>query len=166
MTLSPATPPARRRRALVAAALLTLAAGCTTPEEPAPTSPTAASDAGGSDGGGAATASAPEPTPIAATPAPSDFTPPANPCTGEGIHLVEQGTHAKPALPARAGQTLTIGLDSMTKDTAALTASVGSGKPRKVDPVHIGDTVQVDLWTISVTSICPDQRQVEFDVID
>lgn len=82
------------------------------------------------------------------------------------MHLAEVGANAKPALPTRADESLIISVSSLTKDTTVLTAQVGGGDPRPTQPLHLGDTVQIDLWTISVTSICPDQKQVEFDVID
>lgn len=130
----------------------------------------AASDGGSaaSDDGGQTTASVPvENDPIPVTPAPAGFTPPDGGCTGEGAHLVSPGATATPALPTRGDEPLAIGLKSIGKDsTVELTAALGDGGPRPIAPAHVGDTIEIDLWTLSVTSICPDTQQVEFDVIN
>lgn len=177
MTAAPLRP-ARGSRSLRLAALVLsaglLAAGCSGAEEEAPETAApapAASDDGGapqepSDGGASAAPVPAAEEPIAVTPAPADFSPPSGSCTGEGMHLVEPGKDARPALPERDGITLSIGLESMEKDTVELTATLGNGKPHPIEPAQVGDTFQIDLWTLSVTSICPKTDQVEFDVID
>jgi hypothetical protein len=38
------------------------------------------------------------------------------------------------------------------------------GEKRTIETAHVGDTVGLDDWTISITSVCEDQ--VEFDLID
>lgn len=163
--------PVRALRFTCAAAIVLLAAGCTGAADPDPASdPGPTSDAGGAPSasdGGATAATVPEDLdPIPVTPAPADFTPPSGGCTGEGMHLVQPGKPADPALPERAGETLSIGLHSVDGATASLTATIGNGEPRPIDPATVGDTIEIDLWTLSVTSICPDTKQVEFDVID
>lgn len=164
--------PARLAGVLLAAALLASACGGE-PEpdsSPAPSSQApAVSDGGGedaaSDGGGASVAVVPQ-DPYEVTPAPDGFEAPA-PCTGEGAHLVELGSGpSDPALPARAGESLTIELTGIEGDHAQLTAAIGDGEPRPVRDATIGETVALDLWTISVTSVCADTGQVEFDLID
>lgn len=157
-----------------------IAAGCTSGvEDPVadPTASSSASDAGGaSDGGGTVVlepsdggtgqatvevASAPYPV----TPAPEGFEPPAA-CTGEGAYLTEVGSPSTPDLPERGGESLSIEATSIDGDKAVLSATV-DGSSRAIEPAGIGETVSIeDQWTISVTSICGDTDQVEFDLID
>lgn len=154
-------------------ALTLLAAGCGG-EDPAPeatTSSSAASDGGGasetaepSDGGGQSVAGVPQ-DPYPATPAPDDFEAP-DPCSGEGAYFAEVGGTASPELPERAGETLTIEVSGIDGTDAQLTATLGEGAPREIEPLTLGESTTIDLWTISVTSVCEDSEQVEFDLID
>lgn len=154
-------------------ALTLLAAGCGG-EEPAPeasTSSPAASDAGGdsasagpSDGGGQSVAGVPQ-DPYPATPAPDGFEAP-DPCSGEGAYFAEVDGTASPDLPERAGETLIIEVTGIDGAEAQLTATLGEGAPREVEPLTLGESTTIDLWTISVTSVCGDSQQVEFDLID
>lgn len=180
--------PARTRRALVGLAALTLlAAGCGGAAEEggegsaAATSTSAPSDGGGSgsaasDDGGAtagdkataeesASAEAPAEA-IEVTPAPEGFAPP-EPCTGEGAHAarLDEGP-ADPALPERAGETVTVTVTGVDGDHAELEAAIGEAEPRPLGPITLGETATLNLWTISVTSVCEDTGQVEFDLID
>ncbi|WP_114853465.1 hypothetical protein [Brachybacterium sp. YJGR34] len=166
----------RPSRAGLAGALLalTLLAGCSGGDDPAPESSaleasdgggTASSDGGGASDAGGATAAAVPQDPYPATPAPEGFTPPPS-CTGEGAYFLEAGAPANPALPERAGETLTVELEAIDGESAELVATIGDGAPRSVEPVTIGESVTIDLWTISVTSVCGDTEQVEFDLID
>ena len=165
--------PSAARLVGVMLALTLLAAGCGG-EDPAPeatTSSSAASDGGGaseaaepSDGGGQSVAGVPQ-DPYPATPAPDDFEAP-DPCSGEGAYFAEVGGTASPELPERAGETLTIEVSGIDGTDAQLTATLGEGMPREVEPLTLGETTTIDLWTISVTSVCEDSEQVEFDVID
>lgn len=158
-----------------------LATGCGGADEPAPeTAPSATaetSDNGGgtesagagntvepSDGGGQSAAEVPM-EPIAVTPAPEGFEPPAA-CTNEGAHLVTADSPADPALPERDGETVTIALANIEGEKALLTVAVGDAEPRPVEAAGIGETIGLDQWTISITSVCGDQDQVEFDLID
>lgn len=153
-----------------------LATGCGGTDEPAPgTAPsptTEASDSGGgadntvepSDGGGQSAAEVPM-DPIAVTPAPEGFEPPAS-CTNEGAHLVTADSPADPALPERNGESATIALAGIEGEKAHLTVAVGGAEPRPVEAAGIGETIGLDQWTISITSVCGDQDQVEFDLID
>lgn len=167
--------PVRPSAARLAGALLALmlvAAGCgeSAPgPEQTPSSP-AASDAGGaepdgaSDGGGKTAAAVPkEAYPV--TPAPAGFTPP-EPCSGEGAYFAEVGGTTTPALPERAGEALTITAEGIDGAAAQLTATLGDSSSRPVQDITLGETVTIDLWTISVTSVCEDTQQVEFDLID
>lgn len=169
-----ASTPARLAALMLTAGLL--AAGCSGETETAP-EPSAdgpvASDGGddttveSSDGGGKSVAEVPaEDEPIEVTPAPSDFSLPGGSCTGEGMHLVEPDGEATPALEERDGVTLSIGVESIEKDSVELTATMDDGQPRPIEAAKVGDTIQIDLWTLSVTSICQDLDQVEFDVIN
>ncbi|MGO1685345.1 MAG: hypothetical protein ACTHYR_10240 [Brachybacterium sp.] len=154
-------------------ALTLLAAGCGD-SDPAPegtsSSPAAsddggASDAGGaSDGGGQTAAGVPQDA-YPATPAPEDFEAP-DACSGEGAYFADVGGTATPELPERAGETLTIEVAGIEGEDAQLTATLGDGSPREVEPLTLGETATIDLWTISVTSVCGDSQQVEFDLID
>ncbi|UVY84228.1 hypothetical protein NLU66_01130 [Brachybacterium sp. NBEC-018] len=163
-----------------------LAAGCTSGvEDPVadPTAPSSASDAGGasgasddggdgtvvlapSDGGGTGQATvevSSDPYPV--TPAPEGFEPPAA-CTGEGAYLTEEGSPSTPDLPERGGESLSIEAVSIDGEKAVLSATVDGGT-RGIEPAAIGETVSIeDQWTISVTSVCGDTDQVEFDLID
>ena len=157
-----------------------IAASCTSGvEDPVadPTASSSASDAGGaSDGGGtvvlepsdggtgqATVEVASDPYPV--TPAPEGFEPPAA-CTGEGAYLTEVGSPSTPDLPERGGESLSIEATSIDGDKAVLSATV-AGSSRAIEPAAIGETVSIeDQWTISVTSICGDTDQVEFDLID
>ena len=147
-----------------------LLAGCGQGGDPAPEeeiSQTGASDGGGepSDGGGATAAAVPvDPYPV--TPAPDDFEAPGA-CTGEGAHLAEVGSGgAEPGLPERAGESLTIEVTAIEGDHAQLTAAIGSADPRPIEDITVGESVTIDLWTISLTSVCGDLDQVEFDLIN
>lgn len=171
-------------------AVAALAAGCTggssSPEESSPAaSESAASEAtasdsggtaaGGSEGaadggagasdGGAATAVAVPQDPYPVTPAPEGFVPP-EPCTGEGAYFTEVGTSATPDLPERAGESLTVDLVSIEGDQAQLRATIGDSPARDIEPMTLGEIVTLDLWTLSVTSVCEGTQQVEFDLID
>lgn len=163
-----------------------LAAGCTSGvEDPVadPTAPSSASDAGGasgasddggdgtvvlapSDGGGTGQATvevSSDPYPV--TPAPEGFEPPAA-CTGEGAYLTEVGSPSTPDLPERGGESLSIEAVSIDGEKAVLSATVDGGT-REIESAAIGETVSIeDQWTISVTSVCGDTDQVEFDLID
>lgn len=175
--------PLSTRSVRLAGALLAvslLAAGCTG-EDPDPTSTdgTVASDDGGADAsdqggagdatepsdGGGRTAAAVPVEPIEVTPAPEGFEPPA-PCTHEGAHLVSADAPATPELPERGGDVPVIELTGIEGDKAQLTVTIGEGEPRPVEDAAIGETIGLDLWTISITSVCSDQDQVEFDLID
>ncbi|MGP9581182.1 hypothetical protein [Brachybacterium sp. AOP35-5H-19] len=168
--------PSAARLAGALFAVTLLAAGCGAsapePERPLPASATsAASDGGGtsdgggaSDGGGQTAAEVPlEPYPV--TPAPEGFVPPEA-CSGEGAYLGKVGSTATPELPERAGETLAIDVVGIEGEDAQLTATVGEGSPREVEAVTLGESVTIDLWTISVTSVCGDTQQVEFDLIN
>lgn len=160
------------RTALTALAVCLLAAGCSgspAPEESgsaAPTSEAGASDDGGaaSDAGGATAAAVPQEA-WEVTPAPEGFTPP-DPCTGEGAYYAEIGGETTPELPERGGESLAVAVEGIDGDTATLTAAVGDSPDREVEPITLGETVTVDLWTLSVTSVCADTERVEFDLID
>lgn len=158
---------------------LSLLAGCgeTAPEAEETTSAPAASDAGGtaagedasdaggaSDGGGRTAAAVPQ-EPYTVTPAPDGFTPPS-PCSGEGAYFAKVGESVTPDLPERAGETLTITLSEIEGEDAHLTATLGDGTERPIEGMTLGESATVDLWTISVTSVCEDTQQVEFDLID
>lgn len=175
---------ASRRAATALAVVALLAAGCSGPQDAqdSAASDSSVSDAGGaSDGGAAGTASdaggAPEePTaqsevtvpqdPYPVTPAPEGFEPP-DPCTGEGGYYVQaEGDGVSPELPERAGDTLDLAVTGIDGDHAELEATIGDGEPRPVEAAALGETVTIDLWTISITSICSDRQQVEFDLID
>ena len=45
-------------------------------------------------------------------------------------------------------------------------AAVGDSPARDIEPITLGETVTLDLWTLSVTSVCAETDQVEFDLID
>ncbi|AXK46949.1 hypothetical protein [Brachybacterium saurashtrense] len=160
-------------------ALVVLAAACTgSPSEdgasvPVESATAAASDGGtdpagdgtgASDGGGQATAAVPQEA-FAVTPAPEGFTPP-DPCSGEGAYFTELGGTATPDLPERAGESLTVELVGIDGDHAELRATIGDSPAREIEAMTLGETVTVDLWTLSVTSVCEDSEQVEFDLID
>lgn len=174
--MSALTAPVRPSAARLAGALLALsllAVGCTesTPEPTAEPSSPAVSDGGGaeepssaSDGGGQTAAAVPqEAYPV--TPAPEGFTP-ASPCTGEGAYLAEVGGTASPELPERAGESLSIAAEGIDGADAQLTATLGDGSSRPIEDITLGETATIDLWTISVTSVCEDTQQIEFDLID
>lgn len=179
--MSPSAPPLRSARArLVGAlfALAVLAAGCTGGDEPTPEGAPAASDGGGasdggadgadesgaSDGGGQTAAALPQ-DPYPVTPAPDGFEPP-EPCSGEGAYYAEVGGTGTPDLPERAGESLTIEAAGIDGADAQLTATLGSGDPREIEDITLGETVTIDLWTLSVTSVCEETEQVEFDLIN
>lgn len=158
-------------------ALTLLAAGCggEEPAQDAATSSPAVSDGGvasdeggasadASDGGGQSVAGVPQ-DPYPVTPAPDGFEAP-EPCTGEGAYFAEVGGTATPELPERAGETLTIEVTGIDGADAQLSATLGDGTPREVEPMTLGETTTIDLWTLSVTSVCGDSQQVEFDLIN
>ncbi len=160
--------PARSRLTGALLAVALLAAGCGGADDPAPeggATSSAVSDGGGaSDGGGQSAAPLPvEPYPV--TPAPDGFTPP-DACSGEGAYFVEVGGTATPALPERASESLTIALSGIEGADAQLTATIGDSEPRPIEDITLGETVTIDLWTLSVTSVCDATQQVEFDLID
>ncbi|MGP9844956.1 hypothetical protein [Brachybacterium sp. 107] len=194
MPISAATRrPSRARLAGALFAITLLAAGCSdagdSDQGDAPAAPEA-SDAGGSseaggsessdgsddggedivvtgssDGGGKSSATVPR-DPFPVTPAPDGFEPP-DPCSGEGAYFVEvDGGSASPDLPERDGETLSIEATGISGDTAQLTATIGDGKPRPIEDITLGETATLEGWTISVTSVCQDTDQVEFDLID
>src|SRR5699024_3024221 len=99
------------------------------------------------------------------TPAPEGFTPP-EPCSGEGAYFAEVGGTATPELPERVGEALTITAEGIEGADAQLTATLGDGSTRPIEDITLGETATIDLWTISVTSVCEDTQQVEFDLID
>lgn len=167
--------PSAARLAGALLALTLLAAGCgggdpaPEPEEttasPAASDDGGASDAGGaSDGGGRTAAGVPQDA-YPATKAPDEFEAPEA-CSGEGAYFAEVGGTATPELPERAGEALTIGVAGIEGENAQLTATLGGGSPREIEAMTLGDTATIDLWTISVTSVCGDSQQVEFDLID
>ncbi|MGP4914195.1 hypothetical protein [Brachybacterium tyrofermentans] len=120
---------------------------------------------GSSDGGGRSSATVPQ-EPFAVTPAPDGFEPP-DPCSGEGAYFAEVGGGAaSPDLPERDGETLAIEATGIEGDTAQLTATLGEGKPRPIEDITLGETATLEGWTISVTSVCQDTDQVEFDLIN
>lgn len=181
--MSARTSPVRPSAARLAGALLSLsllAAGCgeSAPEPEGGAAPQASdggeeSDGGGdtaasggspSDGGGRSAAGVPQ-DPYPATPAPDGFEAPS-PCSGEGAYFAGVGETASPDLPERAGESLSLEVTGIEGDQAQLTATVGDGSPRPVEDMTLGDTATIDLWTISVTSVCADTEQVEFDLID
>lgn len=174
----------RPSRSALAGALLAvalLAAGCGGADDPAPAggaTSSAVSDGGGasdggavpdgggtSDGGGGQSAAPLPVEPYPVTPAPEGFTPP-DACSGEGAYFVEVGGAATPALPERADESLTIALSGIDGADAQLTATIGDGEPRPIEDITLGETVTIDLWTLSVTSVCDATQQVEFDLID
>ena len=165
--------PSAARLAGAVLALSLLAAGCgeSGPEPAQPTAAPPVSDSGGaadgggaSDGGGRTAAAVPqEAYPV--TPAPEDFTPP-EPCSGEGAYLAEVGGTATPELPERAGETLTISAEGIDGEEAQLTATLGGGEARPIEDITLGESATIDLWTLSVTSVCEETGQVEFDLID
>jgi len=181
------TAPVRPSLARLAGALLALtllAAGCSEGSSGPEKSPAAteaadaggASDAGGSDAGGSEVASGPSDgggqsaagvpqDPYPATPAPDGFVAPEA-CSGEGAHFVRVGETATPELPERAGETLTIEAVGIEGDDAQLTATIGDGSTRPIEDLTLGETASIDLWTISVTSVCEDTQQIEFDLIN
>lgn len=177
MAVTVARRPRSARVAAVLAAVL-LAAGCSgSPEEEGSSSAAqgttaeepAASDGddsagGASDEGGKTAAVVPQES-YEVTPAPEGFVPP-EPCTGEGAFYAELGGEANPGLPERGGEALTVSLESIEGDSAQLMAQVGDSPAREIGPITLGETVAVDLWTLSVTSVCADTEQVEFDLID
>ncbi|MGP9538253.1 hypothetical protein ACT3SP_09580 [Brachybacterium sp. AOP43-C2-M15] len=123
-----------------------------------------ASDDDASDGGGRSAAGVPrDPYPV--TPAPDDFEAP-EPCSGEGAYYAKLGETASPDLPERAGESLSVELTGIEGDHAQLSATIGDGSARPVEDMTLGETATIDLWTISVTSVCADTDQVEFDLID
>ncbi|WP_394216609.1 hypothetical protein [Brachybacterium vulturis] len=173
--MSARTAPVRPSLARLAGALFALsllAAGCgeSTPGPEQTPANSAASDGGGSatsaasDGGGRTAAAVPQEK-YAVTPAPEGFTPP-EPCSGEGAYFAEVGGTATPELPERADETLTITAESIEGADAQLTATLGDGSSRPLEDITLGETVTIDLWTLSVTSVCEDTQQVEFDLID
>ena len=167
VTARPRTPLVRLAVAVLAAGLL--AAGCTgspAPEETdgAPSASTPSDAGGASDGGGATAAAVPQEA-WEVTPAPEGFTPP-EPRTGEGAYYAEIDGEATPELPERGGETLTVTVEGIDGDRAELTAAVGDSPARDIEPITLGETVTLDLWTLSVTSVCAETDQVEFDLID
>lgn len=170
--------PARVRLAGALLTLTLLATGCGGEREASPDGAPEASDAGGasdqggstedgetSDDGGRTAAAVPA-DPYSVTPAPKEFEAPA-PCSGEGAHEVEAGGDpAQPELPERASETLTIELTGIEDDHAQLTAAIGSREERPIEDATIGESVTIDLWTISITSVCSDLDQVKFDLVN
>jgi hypothetical protein len=166
--------PARRPLSLacVLGAVLVLAAGCGGADEASEGADSGAaqsqSDGGGSsssDGGSEGTAddSSPSAEPIAVTP-PEQEPELTDACTGEGAFLVTGEKPNDPKLPERDGLTLKVSLDDLTDDDGADLVADIDGTQRPIETAHVGDTVSVDQWTLSVTSVCEDS--VEFDLID
>ena len=190
--MSPASALSRPSAARLAGALLALtllAAGCgdsaSEPDGAAPSAQSSesggASDGGGapaaggqSDGGsdaggateedGQAAAAVPQ-DPYPVSPAPEGFVAPA-PCTGEGAYFAEVGGSATPDLPERADETLSVKVVGVDGEKAQLEATIGDGTARPLEDITLGESATIDLWTISVTSVCEDTQQVEFDLID
>ena len=176
--------PSRGRLAGALFAIAVLAAGCSDAGDSDQGAAPAASEAGGSsesgtsdgggedavvtgssDGGGKSSATVPQ-EPFAVTPAPDGFEPP-DPCSGEGAYFAEVGGGAaSPDLPERDGETLAIEATGIEGDTAQLTATLGEGKPRPIEDITLGETATLEGWTISVTSVCQETDQVEFDLIN
>ncbi|MCG7309489.1 hypothetical protein [Brachybacterium sp. ACRRE] len=123
----------------------------------------AASD-GGSDGsGGSSGGSSASAEPIAVTP-PEQKPELTDACTGEGAFLVNDEKPNDPALPKRDDLTLKVSLEDLTDDDGADLVADIDGTERPIETAHVGDTISVDQWTLSVTSVCKDS--VEFDLID
>lgn len=158
-----------------AAVVILLASGCggggQGEDDEASQQTSAASDAGGgseatgsSDGGGqgpsdggSAGDEALAVTPPAQEPELTDA------CTGEGAYLASKDTKVDPSVPERDGLTLDVRAKGIEKDGADLVADI-DGTRTPIETAHVGDTVTVDQWTLSITSVCADR--VEFDVID
>lgn len=130
-----------------------------------------ASDAGASDGGassdggssGSTGDSSASAEPIAVTP-PAQKPELTDACTGEGAFLVKGEKPNDPALPQRDDLTLKVSLEDLTDDDGADLVADIDGTQRPIETAHVGDTISVDQWTLSVTSVCKDS--VEFDLID
>lgn len=123
---------------------------------------TSASD-GGSDGAGTDADSSSSVEPIAVTP-PEQEPELTDACTGEGAFLVKGEKPNDPTLPERDGLTLEVSLEDLTDDDGADLVADIDGTQRPIETAHVGDTISVDQWTLSVTSVCEDA--VEFDLID
>lgn len=125
--------------------------------------------ASASPSGGASAASPTGPAAIPVTP-PEEAVQLTNACTGEGAYVVPASgaDPVSPALPERSGSTLALTVTGVEQSEGGaavrLSAAVGSEAPRAVDAARVGDTFAVGDWTLSVTSICADQ--VELDLID
>lgn len=174
-------PAAVRRHLSLACALgatLVLAAGCGGGDDAAggagsdsASSGAAQSDDGGasgggssaSDGGAAGAESSSSAEPIAVTP-PEQKPELTDACTGEGAFLVKGEKPNDPALPKRDDLTLEVSLEDLTDDDGADLVADIDGTKRPIETAHVGDTISVDQWTLSVTSVCKDS--VEFDLID
>lgn len=185
---------ARLAGALFAVALLAAGCGESTPgPDPSPPASATSDDGGASDGGGASdaggssdaggaaegddaaggsasdgggqTAAGVPQDPYPVAPVPDGFVPPEA-CSGEGAYFGEVGSTATPELPERAGETLSIDVVGIEGEDALLTATIGEGSAREVEAITLGETATIDLWTISVTSVCGDTQQVEFDLIN
>lgn len=135
--------------------------GASGPDDPASDGPSADDGATGGD-----PADDVDQEPYAVTAAPDGFAGPDDPCTGEGAYYVRVGETAEPALPERDGSELIIGASSIDGAEARLTAAIDDEAPRDVEAATIGETVTIEGWTVSVTSICADTEQVEFDLVD
>ncbi|MFE5777485.1 hypothetical protein [Brachybacterium sp. NPDC056505] len=123
-----------------------------------------ASDGGASsDGGGSTGDSSASAEPIAVTP-PEQKPELTDACTGEGAFLVKGEKPNDPALPKRDDLTLKVSLEDLTDDDGADLVADIDGTQRPIETAHVGDTISVDQWTLSVTSVCKDS--VEFDLID
>ncbi|UEJ81718.1 hypothetical protein Bra3105_12805 [Brachybacterium halotolerans subsp. kimchii] len=119
---------------------------------------------GGSDGsGGSSGDSSTSAEPIAVTP-PEQKPELTDACTGEGAFLVKGEKPNDPALPKRDDLTLKVSLEDVTDDDGADLVADIDGTQRPIETAHVGDTISVDQWTLSVTSVCKDS--VEFDLID
>lgn len=109
------------------------------------------------------TSAAPTPAPIAVTP-PAEAPQLPSSCTYEGAYRMPLGGANDPALPERDGAAITLTATEVTDDgSAVLLARVGESE-HAIEPAHVGDTVAVDGWTLSVTSVCADA--VEVDLIN
>lgn len=125
--------------------------------------------ASASPSGGASAASPTGPAAIPVTP-PEEAVQLTNACTGEGAYVLPASgaEPVSPALPERSGSTLALTVTEVEQSEGGaavrLSATIGSEEPRAVDAARVGDTFAVGDWTLSVTSICADQ--VELDLID
>ncbi len=151
-------------------AALALLAGCSSadPSPAAPSANDAPASAPSDAGGDSAPSDAPEssePATITVTAPPTGFTPPADTCNGEGMHLATKNAPLNPALPDRGGSA-DVRLGTIDGKTATLVVTSADGRTLSTDPAQVGDSIGIEKWTVSITSICADTQQVEFDLIN